>query len=231
MARTSKRMRQIKSSLDEARLYSASEAIQVLLSLSPLKFDQTLDIALKLGVDPRKSDQNVRGTVSLPYGTGKKIRVLVFAKGDKVKEALHAGADFAGFEEYFDKVKSGWTDFDAVVATPDLMREVGKLGRVLGPRNLMPTPRAGTVTENLEKIISSLKAGQIEFKVDRHGVINSGLGKISFPEENLFENLCAFVGAILKNKPSAAKGTFLQKLYLSSTMGPGLRIDVSSLVL
>ncbi|RDB31702.1 50S ribosomal protein L1 [Candidatus Similichlamydia laticola] len=229
MARTSRRMRQIRSSLGGVRLYSAREAIQILLALPSSKFDQTLDIALKLGVDPRKSDQNVRGTVSLPHGTGKKVRVLVFAKGDKVKEALKAGADFAGFEEYFEKVKSGWTDFDAVVSTPDLMRDVGKLGRVLGPRNLMPTPRAGTVTEDLGAIISSLKAGQIEFKLDRHGVINSGLGKVSFSEESLLENLCAFVGAVLKNKPAAAKGTFLQRLYLSSTMGPGLRVDVSSL--
>ncbi|WP_108623749.1 50S ribosomal protein L1 [Candidatus Similichlamydia epinepheli] len=229
MVRASKRMRQVRASLGEATTYTARQAIQMLFSLPSPKFDQTLDVALKLGVDPRKSDQNVRGVVSLPHGTGKKVRVLVFAKGDKAAEALKCGADFAGFEDYFDKVKSGWTDFDAVVSTPDLMREVGKLGRVLGPRNLMPTPRAGTVTDDVASIISTLKAGQIEFKLDRHGVINSGVGKCSFSEDALFENLCAFVGAVLKNKPATAKGVFLQRLYLSSTMGPGLKVDLSSL--
>lgn len=180
---------------------------------------------MKLGVDPRRSDQGVRGTVSLPNGTGKSLKILVFAKGDKIKEALDAGADFAGHDELFEKVNGGWTDFDAVIATPEMMREVGKLGKVLGPRGLMPTPKAGTVTTDIAKAVRELKGGKIEFKLDRHGVINNAVGKISFDPDKLLENLLTYFQAVLKAKPPTAKGHYIKSLVLSSTMGPGLKLD------
>lgn len=225
MGRLSKRFRKIEESLDKKQLYSLDEAIAKLKELPPVKFDQSVDVSLKLGVDPRKADQNVRGTVSLPNGTGKTIRILVFARGEKVQEALDAGADFAGNEEYFEKVNSGWTDFDAVIATPDMMRDVGKLGKVLGPRGLMPTPKAGTVTPDVVKAIGELKGGKIEFKVDRHGVTNNAVGKLSFSASQLTENVKALLDAIQRAKPAGAKGQYMQSLVLSSTMGPGLKID------
>lgn len=226
MGRPSKRNREIAKSLDVQKTYSIKEAIDILKKCLPAKFDQTVEISLKLGVDPRRSDQNVRGTVSLPNGTGKTVRILVFAKGDKVKEALAAGADYAGHDELFEKVNGGWTDFDAVIATPDMMRDVGKLGKVLGPRGLMPTPKAGTVTADIAGAIAELKAGKIEFKLDRHGVINNGLGKLSFEAEKLVENIQAFLSAVAKAKPASAKGHFLRSGVISSTQGPGLKIDL-----
>lgn len=229
MGRPSKRNREIAKTLDVLKTYSSKEAIDILKKSPPVKFDQTVEISLKLGVDPRRSDQSVRGTVSLPNGTGKTIRILVFAKGDKVKEALAAGADYAGHDELFEKVNGGWTDFDAVIATPDMMRDVGKLGKVLGPRGLMPTPKAGTVTTDIVKAIQELKAGKIEFKLDRHGVINNGIGKISFDAEKLIENIKSYLTAILRAKPASAKGQFVRSLVLSSTMGPGLKIDLREL--
>ncbi len=212
------------------RTYSLKEAIAILKKWPPVKFDQTVEVSLKLGVDPRRSDQSVRGTVSLPNGTGKTIRILVFAKGDKVKEALAAGADYAGHEELFEKVSGGWTDFDAVVATPDMMRDVGKLGKVLGPRGLMPTPKAGTVTTDIAKAIQELKGGKIEFKLDRHGVINNGVGKLSFNEDQLEENILVYVTAIQRAKPASAKGHYMRSAVISSTMGPGLKFDLSKIV-
>lgn len=226
MGHMSKRFREIAKKLDAAKQYSVKEAIDILKQCPPVKFDQTLDISLKIGVDPRRSDQHVRGTVSLPNGTGKTIRILVFAKGDKVKEALAAGADYAGHEELVEKVSGGWTDFDAVIATPEMMRDVGKLGKVLGPRGLMPTPKAGTVTMDIAKAIQELKGGKIEFKLDRHGVINNGVGKLSFASEKLVENIHAFLYAVQRAKPATAKGHFLRSLVISSTMGPGLKIDL-----
>jgi large subunit ribosomal protein L1 len=202
------------------------EAIDILKKSQPVKFDQTLEVSLRMGVDPRKSDQHVRGTVSLPNGTGKTMVILVFAKGDKLAEALAAGADYAGHEELLEKVNGGWTDFDAVIATPEMMREVGKLGKVLGPRGLMPTPKAGTVTTDIVKAIKELKGGKIEFKLDRHGVINNGIGKLSFALEKLVENLQSFLSAVRRAKPAAAKGHYLKSMVLSSTMGPGLKIDL-----
>ena len=175
--------------VDAQKAYTVTEAIEILKKCPPVKFDQTVDISLRIGVDPRRSDQQVRGTVSLPNGTGKTSIVLVFAKGDKVKEALAAGADYAGHDELVEKVNGGWTDFDAVIATPDMMRDVGKLGKVLGPRGLMPTPKAGTVTTDITKAIQELKGGKIEFKLDRHGVINNAVGKISFAVDKLEENI------------------------------------------
>lgn len=229
MGHPSKRNREIAKAYDAQKAYTVQEAIDILKSCPPVKFDQTVDISLQLGVDPRKSDQAVRGTVSLPNGTGKTIRILVFAKGDKVKEALSAGADYAGHEELFEKVSGGWTDFDAVIATPDMMRDVGKLGKVLGPRGLMPTPKAGTVTTDITKAVEEIKAGKIEFKLDRHAVINSGVGKLTFSNEKLIENIHALLSAILRAKPSTAKGHYMRSLALSSTMGPGLKIDISKL--
>lgn len=228
MGRLSKRFREIAEAVDKQKLYSIEEAVDLLKQFPPVKFDQSVEIALKLGVDPRKSDQNVRGTVSLPNGTGKTTRILVFAQGIKAQEALDAGADYAGADEYFDKVGKGWTDFDAVIATPDLMREVGKLGKVLGPRGLMPTPKAGTVTNEVEKAVNELKGGKIEFKVDRYGVVNSAAGKLSFSKESLAENINALIEAVQRAKPPGAKGQYMKSLVLSSTMGPGLKIELRS---
>lgn len=226
MGRQSKRTREIAKLCEATKAYSISEAVAILKNCPPVKFDQTVDISLKIGVDPRRSDQHVRGTVSLPNGTGKKMVVIVFARGDKIKEALDAGADFAGNDELLEKVSGGWTAFDAVVTTPEMMREVGKLGKVLGPRGLMPTPKAGTVTTDVAKAVKEVKSGKIEFKLDRHGMINNGIGKVSFAAEKLVENIQAFLYAVQRAKPAAAKGQYLKSLVLSSTMGPGLKLDL-----
>lgn len=226
MGRQSKRTREIAKQWDVTKTYTIVEAVDILKKCPPVKFDQTIDIALKIGVDPRRSDQQVRGTVSLPNGTGKTMVILVFARGDKVKEALDAGADFAGNDDLLEKVNGGWTGFDAVIATPEMMRDVGKLGKVLGPRGLMPTPKAGTVTTDIAKALKELKGGKIEFKLDRHGVINNGVGKVSFAAEKLVENINAFLTAVMRAKPATAKGQYLKSLVLSSTMGPGLKIEL-----
>lgn len=225
MGRPSKRTREIANKLDALKAYSVKEAVDILKNCPSVKFDQSVDVSLKLGVDPRRSDQHVRGTVSLPNGTGKTLKIIVFARGDKVKEALDAGADYAGNDELFDKVNAGWTDFDAVIATPDMMRDVGKLGKVLGPRGLMPTPKTGTVTTDVTKAVQELKAGKIEFKLDRHGVVNVAVGKLSFAADLLVENILAFLVAVQRAKPATAKGLYLKLMHLSSTMGPGLKID------
>lgn len=220
-----KRYKKMMEGLDLEKVYSPAEAIEMLQKCPPVKFDQTVDVALKLGVDPRKADQLVRSTVSLPHGTGQTAVVVVLCKGDKVQEALDAGADFAGSDELIEKIKGGWTDFTALITTPDMMRDVGKLGKILGPRNLMPTPKAGTVTPNVADAVKEVKAGKIEFKTVTSGMINNVIGKISFSKEKLVENLEAFLAAIYRAKPSGAKGQYMQKLYLSSTMGPGVQID------
>lgn len=229
MGRLSKRFREIDEKFDLMKSYQILEAIEILKSIPSVKFDQSLEISLKMGVDPRKTDQHVRGTVSLPNGTGKLTKILVFCKDDKVQEALDAGADYAGHDELFQKVSKGWTDFDFVIATPDMMREVGKLGKVLGPRGLMPTPKAGTVTTDISKAVQELKAGRIEFKVDRHGVINNAVGKISFEADKLIENIQSFLTAVLRAKPASAKGIYMKSLVISSTMGPGIKIDSKAL--
>lgn len=226
MGRPSKRIREIAKMVEPMKAYTVEEAIDILKKCPPVKFDQTVDMSLQIGVDPRKSDQQVRGTVTLPNGTGKSLKILVFAQGEKIDEALKAGADYAGNEDLFEKVNSGWTDFDAVVATPDMMRQVGKLGKVLGPRGLMPTPKAGTVTADVGKAVQELKGGKIEFKVDRHGVINNIVGKLSFDKAKLVENLTTLLQAVFKAKPSSAKGNYMKSLALSSTMGPGIKIDL-----
>jgi large subunit ribosomal protein L1 len=226
MGRRSKRIREIVEMVDTAKEYTVEEAIGILKKCPVVKFDQSVEVSLKIGVDPRRSDQLVRGTVALPNGTGKTLRILVFAQGEKVDEALQAGADYAGNEELFEKVSSGWTDFDAVIATPDMMRNVGKLGKVLGPRGLMPTPKAGTVTTDVNKAVNELKGGKIEFRLDRHAVINNAVGKLSFEDGKLVENIKTFLDAIMRAKPAAAKGHYLRSFSISSTMGPGIKIDL-----
>ena len=222
----SKRMRKIYEGVDKKKYYSPSEAIDLLKSLPHVKFDESVEVALRLGIDPKKSDQAVRSTVVLPHGTGKQVRILVICKGDKVQDALDAGATYAGAEEYIEKIKGGWTDFDAVVASPDLMREVGMLGKVLGPRGLMPTPKAGTVTPDVAKAVTDLLGGKIDFRADRQGVVNAAVGKLSFGRDQLVENLDALLRAIQKVKPATAKGVYMRSLSLSSTMGPGVRVGL-----
>lgn len=231
MPKRSKRMKKIDEMIDPNKIYGLAEAIQFLKKCPQTKFDQSLNMSLKIGIDVKKSDQQVRGTVSLPHGTGQVIKLVVIAKGDKVKEAIDAGADFAGADDILEKIKGGWTDFSALISTPDMMREVGKLGKVLGPRGLMPTPKAGTVTNDIAKAVKEVKAGKIEFKVDKTGNINNAVGKISFQSEQLAENLLPLLQAILRAKPASSKGVFLRSLYLSTTMGPGLKIDLQSMAL
>lgn len=225
----SKRFREIDKLVDVMKNYTLDEAIEILKKCPPVKFDQSVELSLKTGVDVQKSEQAVRGTVSLPNGTGKRIIVLVFAKGEKIKEALDAGADFAGNEELFEKIKSGWLGFDAVIATPDMMRDLGKLAKILGPRGLMPSPKAGTVTADVAKAITEVKAGKIEFKSDKHGVINAMAGKLSFQTDKLKENMVAILSAIMRAKPANAKGIFMKSLAVSSTMGPGMKINLQSI--
>ena len=231
MSRTSKRFREMLSKVDVTKTYSLDEAIVILkgattATTSKLKFDETVELALKLGVDPRKPDQQVRGTVSLPNGTGKTVRILVLAKGEKLQEALNAGADFAGNDELVAKIAGGWTDFDAMIATPDMMRDIGRLGKVLGPRGLMPSPKAGTVTTDVAGAVRDMKGGKVEFKVHDQGMINKAVGKISFKANQLGENIRALIGAIARAKPASAKGQYLMSLTVSSTMGPGLKVDL-----
>lgn len=226
--RRSKRFREIEKLIDVTKSYSLEDAIEVLKRCPQLKFDQSVEISLCTGIDAQKSDQQVRGTVSLPNGSGKRMVLVVFARGDKIQEALAAGADYAGNEDLLEKIKSGWTDFNSVIATPDMMRDVGKLGKILGPRGLMPTPKAGTVTTDVAKAISDVKAGKIEFKSDKHAVVNTLVGKLSFEAQKLKENIVAVLSAIAKAKPATAKGVYMRSLVLSSTMGPGLKIDLQS---
>lgn len=229
MAHRSKRMKKIDEMVDLNKTYKLDEALEILKKCPPLKFDQSVNTALRIGIDPKKSDQQVRGTVSLPHGTGQKVVLVVIAKGEKAKEAQDAGADIVGADELLEKIKNGWTDFSALVATPDMMRELGKLGKVLGPRGLMPTPKAGTVTTDVAKAVKELKAGKIEFKVDKTGNINNAVGKMSFSALQLLDNVRALMQAISRSRPASAKGNFLRTLYLSTTMGPGLKIDLQSL--
>jgi large subunit ribosomal protein L1 len=220
-----KRLRDAVTKVDLMRKYSVKEAIEVLKQIPLTKFDQTMELSLALNVDPKKADQQVRGTVSLPHGTGKKSVILVFAKGDKEREAKEAGAEFIGAEDLADKIAAGWVGFTDVVATPDMMRLVGKLGKVLGPRGLMPTPKAGTVTNDVATAIRDIKAGKIEFKVDKNGNLNTFFGKISFSLEHLMANLTSLLEAISKSRPMSVKGSFIKSIAMSSTMGPGLEIE------
>jgi large subunit ribosomal protein L1 len=228
MKKVTKRGRLIQEKVDRNRTYEISEALGILKGLKATKFDETVEVALRLGVDPRKADQMVRGTCSLPNGLGKEVRVLVFAKGEKVKEAQDAGADFVGGEEMAQQIQEGWTDFDRVVATPDMMAVVGKIGKILGPRGLMPNPKVGTVTFEVGSVVQSIKAGQVEFRVDKAGNMHAPVGRLSFEVEKLQENISAFVDAVSRLKPSTSKGIYLRNCSISSTMGPGLRVDLQT---
>ncbi len=223
--KTSKRVKEISKSIDKSKEYTLEQAVKILKETSKVKFVESLDCAIKLGVDPRHADQMVRGTVSLPHGTGKTVSVLVVAKGPKIQEALDAGADHAGFEDILEKIKGGWTDVDVVIATPDVMGELGKLGKVLGPKGLMPNPKSGTVTMDVAKAVKEVKAGKIEFRVEKTGIVHTSLGKLNFDTEKLVENTKAFLNTILKLKPTSAKGQYVKSIFLSSTMGPGLKIS------
>lgn len=220
-----KRNKKILEKLDTKKEYSIEEAIKTLKELSSVKFVESLDVAIRLGVDPRHADQMVRGTVSLPHGTGKEVKVLVIAKGPKIQEALDAGADYAGFEEYLEKIKNGWADVDVIIATPDTMAELGKLGKVLGPKGLMPNPKSGTVTMDVAKAVKEVKAGKIEFRVEKTGIVHTSVGKLNFDVDKLVDNTRAFLNTIIKLKPPTAKGQYVKSLYLSTTMGPGLKIS------
>ncbi len=230
MTKHGKRIRGIQETYDLAKSYSLGEAIDILKQCPTVRFDQTVDVSVKLGIDPRKSDQQIRGSVSLPHGTGKVLRILVFAAGDKAAEAIEAGADFVGSDDLVEKIKGGWVDFDVAVATPDMMREVGKLGKVLGPRNLMPMPKAGTVTTDVVKTVAELRKGKIEFKADRAGVCNVGVAKLSFDSAQIKENVEALCAALVKAKPATAKGQYLVNFTISSTMGPGVTVDTRELI-
>lgn len=230
MSKLNKKQKKAVKIIDLQRKYSLEEAIIKLQECPKAKFDESVDISLKLGIDPKKSDQQIRSTVSLPHGTGKKTVIAVFAKGQQLEEAEKAGADFVGSDDLVQKVKDGWTEFDAVVATPDMMKEVGKLGKVLGPRGLMPTPKAGTVTTDVTRAITELKSGKIEFRTDKTAGVNNAIGKISFSKEAISENIKAFLQAIIRAKPANAKGEYIQRLVLSSTMGPGIKIDIQSAI-
>ncbi len=226
MARHGKKFTAAEAQVED-RAYSLEEAIPLLQKMKFARFDETIEVAMRLGVDPKHADQMVRGTVVLPHGLGRSKRVLVIAGADKQKEASDAGADHVGGDEVVEKILGGWMDFDAVVATPDMMRAVGRLGKVLGPRGLMPNPKTGTVTPNVVQAITEIKAGKVEFRVDKAGVVHAPLGKTSFPTKNLIENAQALVDSVVRAKPSAAKGKYLKSMTVSSTMGPGITIDTS----
>jgi large subunit ribosomal protein L1 len=226
MPKHGKKFREAVARVPQGESHQPTDAVSLVKDLSFAKFDETVEISVRLGVDPRHADQIVRGTVVLPHGTGKTARVLVIAQGEKAREAEEAGADFVGVE-FVQKIKDGWLDFDVAVATPDLMGQVGQLGRVLGPRGLMPTPKAGTVTFDVGRAVREIKAGKIEYRVDKTGNVHAPIGKVSFPPENLSENLGAFMESILRAKPSAAKGRYVRGVTVSSTMGPGVAIDAN----
>jgi large subunit ribosomal protein L1 len=226
MATNGKKYRAAAAKVEADRLYDAPQAVELVKQTSYTKFDSTVDVAVRLGVDPRHADQVVRGTVVLPHGTGKTVRVLVIAQGDRAKDAEAAGADFVGIE-YLQKLKEGWLECDVIVATPDVMGQLGALGRILGPRGLMPNPKAGTVTMDVAKAVKEIKAGKIEFRVDKTGNVHVPIGKVSFSADKLAENLAAFMDTIVKAKPSASKGTYIRSATVSSTMGPGIKLDTA----
>jgi large subunit ribosomal protein L1 len=229
MSKLTKKQKSTEGKVDREKLYEVGEAISLVKSLTSTKFDETVEVALNLGVDPRHADQMVRGVVSLPHGTGKSVRVAVFAKGAKADEAREAGADVVGAEDLMETVQGGTIDFDRVIATPDMMGVVGRLGKVLGPKGLMPNPKLGTVTMDVKKAVTDAKSGQVEFRVEKAGIVHAGIGKASFTEEDLKANFSAFVDAIVKARPSGAKGKFVHKLSVSSSMGPGVKVDLEEI--
>ncbi|QST00176.1 50S ribosomal protein L1 [Pontibacillus sp. ALD_SL1] len=228
MAKRSKRYQEALKLVDKSKAYDSQEAVKLVKETSKANFDETVEAAFRLGVDPKKADQQIRGAMVLPHGTGKSQRVLVFAKGDKAKEAEAAGADFVGEQDLINQINQGWFEFDVVVATPDMMAEVGKLGRVLGPKGLMPNPKTGTVTFDVEKAVNEIKAGKVEYRVDKAGNIHVPIGKVSFENDKLVENFTAITETLMKAKPQAAKGTYMRNASVASTMGPGVRVDISS---
>jgi large subunit ribosomal protein L1 len=229
MGSQGKRYQEASAGIDPLRAYALNEAIEMLQGLPKPKFDESVEIAINLGVDPKHADQMVRGAIVLPHGTGKQVRVLVFAKGDKESEAVEAGADTVGAEDLAKKIQEeGWLEFDRVIATPDMMGVVGRLGRILGPRGLMPNPKLGTVTADVGRAVSEQKSGKVEYRVDKNGIIHAAIGKRSFQVSQLIENAAALIDAVVKAKPAAAKGTYLKRIAVSSTMGPGIRVDPSS---
>lgn len=230
MKKHSKRYNNTLEVIDKSREYPLDEGVMLVKQTATAKFDESVELSVNLGVDPRHADQVVRGTVSLPHGTGKDVTVLVLAQGPAATEAEEAGADYVGLDEYIEKIQGGWTDMDVVIATPDVMGQVGRLGKVLGPRGLMPNPKSGTVTTEVKKTVEEMKAGKIEFRVDKYGIIHSIVGKASFEANQLAENVTALVGTLLRMRPPSAKGLYLQKVTLTSTMGPGIKIDRSSVV-
>ncbi|ARU15061.1 50S ribosomal protein L1 [Croceicoccus marinus] len=227
MAKQTKKQKMLAEKLDAEKLYGFDEALQTLRDLQTAKFDQTLEVAMNLGVDPRHADQQVRGMVSLPAGTGKTVKVAVFARGDNADKALEAGADKVGAEDLMEDMQAGNLDYDRVIATPDMMGVVGRLGKVLGPKGLMPNPKLGTVTPNVAQAVKDAKGGQVQYRVEKAGIIHSGIGKLSFSDDDLKANFNAFVDAVIKAKPSGAKGKYVQKISVSSSMGPGLKIDTA----
>ena len=225
-----KRLKESYKSFENSKLFSIEEAVKLVKSNSNAKFDETIDIAMNLGVDPRQSDQMVRGMVALPSGTGKEVKVAVFAKNEKLKEATEAGAEFIGEADLAEKIETGKIDFDRVIATPDLMGTVGKLGKILGPRGLMPNPKLGTVTMDVAKAVKAAKSGEVQFRVEKSGIVHAGIGKSSFDEKSIIANINAFIKAVSKAKPSSSKGVYMKRITISSTMGPGVKIDTVGVV-
>jgi large subunit ribosomal protein L1 len=224
----SKGYKTVMEKVDRVKRYSLEEGVGLAQQTGRAKFDETVELSIRLGVDPRQADQNVRGTVVLPHGVGKKVRILVFAKGEKEREAQEAGADFVGGDDMIEKIREGWLDFDKTVATPDMMGSVGKIGKILGPRGLMPNPKVGTVTFEVGKAVKELKAGKLEFRVDKAGIVHVPVGKVSFGQDKLLDNAKALLGAILRAKPASAKGQFVLGVTLSTTMGPGIKVDTAT---
>ncbi len=229
MAKLTKKHKEALAKFDKNQEYSLAEAVDIVKKITYTKFDASVDLSIRLGVDPRKANQMVRGSVTLPHGTGKEMKVLVLCTPDKEEEAKNAGADYVGLDEYIQKIKGGWTDIDVVITMPSVMPKVGQLGRILGPRGLMPNPKTGTVTMEVGKAVAAAKAGKIDFKVDKYGIIHSPVGKVSFDNKMLEENIRELVTTIIKLKPSAAKGTYVKSLYISSTMSPGIKVELKSI--
>jgi large subunit ribosomal protein L1 len=229
MGKLTKNRKMVLAKLDKEKIYSLQEAAKLVKEITFTKFDASVDLDVRLGIDPRKSNQMVRGVVTLPHGTGKQTRVLVLCTPDKEKEALEAGADYVGLDEYIEKIKGGWTDVDVIITMPSVMGKIGALGKILGPRGLMPNPKSGTVTMEIGKAVKEVKMGKIDFKVDKNGIVHSSIGKVSFNETQIYENAVEFIRTIIKLKPTSAKGTYIKSLYLSSTMSPGIKVDPKSI--